>query len=399
MYSSNDMILGKDAYYSLDCYETKRNNNVLVVGTSGAGKTRGIVIPNLLQASGSYVVSDPKGNLYKKYGPYLKSKGYNVKCVDFTHPEKSAHYNFFKYIHSETDIVRVAHMLAGKEESLKDPFWDHSAELLLSAIIAYLYEEDFPDSKNLASIVKIISCGRMDENGSGNTVMDRLFHERAQKDPESYAVKQYNKVRVAAARTFDSILITLVSKLGVYDNKQLNEMMKTDNVNFASIGKRKTALFVVVSDTDRAMDRLANVFFTQAMAELCKYADEKCPDQKLPVDVRFMLDDFATNVVISDFPRMIASIRSRGISTMLMIQAESQLQSYYGDDARTIIGNCDTYVYLGGNDVETAKRISERSNVILDKILYMPVGSSWIFRRGERPRSGEVFDLNSYEIS
>lgn len=396
MYTSNDMILGKDAYYSLDCYETKRNNNVCVVGASGAGKTRSIVIPNLLQATGSYVVSDPKGNLYRKYRKYLKDKGYVVKCVDFTHPTKSAHYNFFNYIHNETDIIRISHMLAGNIEFEKDPFWDHTSELLTSAIIALLLEAKYEDSRNLESIIKLLNVGSVSEYSEAKTTLDRIFDERRAKNSKSFAVRQYDKVRVAAPKTFNSVLITIQSKLGIFENPELNQMMASDSVNFASLGKRKTALFVVVSDTDRSMDRLANIFFTQAMSELCKYADEKCKDQKLPVDVRFILDDFATNVVIDEFPRMISSIRSRGISTMLMLQSEGQLQKNYGPDAQTIICNCDTYVYLGGNDIETAKHVSERSNVLLEKILNMPVGSNWIFRRGEKPQNGTIFDLDSY---
>jgi type IV secretion system protein VirD4 len=182
--------------------------------------------------------------------------------------------------------------------------------------------------------------------------------------------------------------------LGRFDTPELNEMTATDDLCISSIGKQKTALFVVVSDTDRSLDGLVNVFFTQAMNELCRVADRECEDNCLPVPVRFILDDFATNCKIEEFPRMIASIRSRGISTMLMIQAESQLTESFGGDGKTIIGNCDTYVYLGGNDVDTAKAVAERCDVPVKKVLNMPVQTNWIFRRGQAPINARNFNLD-----
>ena len=175
------------------------------------------------------------------------------------------------------------------------------------------------------------------------------------------------------------------SHLGKYDFEELNRMLETDELDIASIGQRKRALFVIVSDTDRSMDGLANLFYAQAMNELCMYADESCVGNRLPVDVRFVLDDFATNCKIAGFPSMISNIRSRGISAMLMIQAESQLEQGYGADGKTIVANCDTYVYLGGNDIDTAKRVAERCDLPYRKILNMPIGTNWIFRRGQEP--------------
>lgn len=195
-----------------------------------------------------------------------------------------------------------------------------------------------------------------------------------------------------------SILISVNSRLGHFDTPELSKMMAYDDIDIASIGRKKTALFVVVSDTDRSLDKLANLFFTQTMNELCWIADKECENNSLPVPVRFILDDFATNCKISEFPRMIASIRSRGISTMLMIQAESQLTENYGYDGKTIIGNCDTYVYLGGNDVETAKAVAERCDVPVKKILNMPIGRNWVFRRGQAPVNGYIFDLDRFLI-
>ncbi len=393
------MILGKGIYYNLDMHKTKVNNNVLVVGASGAGKTRGIVIPNLLQASGSYIVSDPKGNLYGKYKNYLREKGYVVKKLDFIRPKESAHYNFFRYIHNTQDIVKISHMLIHSDDSnrkSRDPLWDELAQLLLQSIISLILEEKFYLVENFRDIVTILSgFNTMDDLSKSKVVMDYLIDSLRRKNSDSYAVNTYNMVRVSEDMTLRSILISLFSKIGKYATPELKKMMSRDNVNIPSIGRRRTALFVVVSDTDRSMDALANMFFTQAMNELCLYADKKCKDNSLPVPVRFILDDFATNCRITDFPRMIASIRSRNISTMLLVQAESQLEEGYGDDARTIIGNCDTYVYLGGNDINTAEAISKRCDVPLKKILYMPIGTSWIFRRGQQPVNGEIFELET----
>jgi type IV secretion system protein VirD4 len=213
----------------------------------------------------------------------------------------------------------------------------------------------------------------------------------------SYAVKTYKKFRVAAGKTLKSILISVNARLGLFDVPEIDAMLETDTINIKSIGDKKTALFVVVSDTDRSLDGLANIFFTQAMNELCRYADKECKDNRLPVPTRFILDDFATNVRINEFPRMISSIRSRGISTMLMIQAEAQLQEAYEFDGKTIIGNCDTYVYLGGNDVETAKAVAERCDVPVKKVLNMPVGTCWIFRRGQMPIYSKIVDFDAFK--
>ena len=402
MIKENDVILAQDQYYSTDCKKTLINNNVLVVGTAGCGKTRSIVSPNILQASGSYIISDPKGQLHKKYARYLGRKGYEIKVVDFVHPETSDEYNFFRYIRSTQDIIKISHMLMtcnneGKG-SLADPFWEEAAEILLSALIAYLWEGRPEKEQNLHHILKLLAaCDINESDANESTALDRLFVEVQKRKPKSFALSQYEKFRLGAGRTLRSVLIVLGTKLGRYDFKEIQKMTSTDNINMASIGCRKTAVFVIVSDKDRSMDGYANLFFTQAMDELCRYADDRCVNGELPVPVRFIMDDFATNCVIADFPRMIASIRSRRISTMLMIQTESQLEEYYGKDGRTIIGNSDTYIYMGGNDLETARAVAARCDLPLKKILYMPVGTNWIFRRGQLPVNGVNFDLEAFE--
>ena len=398
----NTLILAQDQYYSLDCFNTKLNNNVLAVGTSGAGKTRSLVEPNLLQATGSYVVSDPKGNLYGKYRSYLEEKGYRVLKLDFTDPKNSEQYNFFKYIHTAQDIVKIAHMMIYQEKNggHADPFWDQAAQLLVQACIAYVVETMTPARRNFEVVMKLISMCQIDENdSSSDTPLDILMWDLEKADSNSYAVKTYKKFRVAADKTLKSILISVNARIGLFDVPEINEMLKSDSIDIASIGDKKTALFVVVSDTDRSLDGLVNIFFSQTMNELCHHADKECKDNMLSVPTRFILDDFATNVKINEFPRMIASIRSRGISTMLMIQAESQLTEAYGNDGKTIIGNCDTYIYMGGNDVETAKAVADRCDMPVKKILNMPVGTNWIFRRGQAPINAMNIDLDSYKKS
>ena len=400
MIQENDVILAQDQYYSMNCRKTQINNNVLVVGTAGSGKTRSIVSPNILQDAGSYVVSDPKGLLHKKYGRYLREKGYQVRVVDFIHPENSAHYNFFHYIHSTKDIIKVAHMLmvCNTESSYygKDPFWEEAAEILLSALIAYLWEVRPKYEQTLQNVFKLAAaCQVQEENASQKTVLDRIFDEVEERDPGIFALSQYQKFRIG--KTLRSVLISLNARLGKYDFKEMQQMTCWDDIQLAKIGQRKTAVFVIISDKDRSMDGYANLFFSQTMDELCRYADDRCVNGELKVPVRFILDDFATNCKIADFPRMIASIRSRRISTMLMIQAESQLEECYGKDGRTIIGNSDTYIYMGGNDLETARSVAARCDLPLKKILYMPVGTNWIFRRGQQPVNAKNFDLEAFE--
>lgn len=395
----NDIILAEGRYYSMDCYKTKRNNNVLVVGAAGTGKTRSIVIPNLLQAYGSYIISDPKGELYGEYGRYFLEKGYQVKQLNFDNPANSCHYNFFHYIRNEKDIIKLAHMLSYLDEGFtgQDPFWDRSAEVLLTCIISYLWRYRPEEEQTLESVYKLIDCCRLDENDSQNkSAFDRIMEDVGDREPHSFTYKQYLKFRVGAVRTMKSVLITLTSKLGKYDTESINQMLAYDEINIASIGHERTAIFVTISDTERSMDDLANIFYTQAMNELCYEADNHCIENRLPLDVRFILDDFATNCKIDEFPRMISSVRSRGISAMLMIQAESQLEQGYGRDSSTIIGNCDTYIYMGGNDIHTAENVARRCDLPLNEILNMPVETNWIFRRGELPAYNRNFDLESF---
>lgn len=397
-----DLILADGQYYSTDCYKTQLNNNVLVVGAAGTGKTRSIVSPNILQATDSYIITDPKGLLHKKYGSYLRQKGYKVRVLDFVNPEKSQKYNPLMYIHSTHDVLRLAHMFMDCSNltpfSRQDPFWEESAEVLLTALFGYLWRYSRVEDRTIRGTFKLINaCNICEDNVEYKTTLDRIFKEVESRYPNDFAVSQYQKFRIGAGKTLRSILISLNSRLGRYDFEELRTMTEADEMRLGDIGREKTAVFVIISDKDRSLDGLANIFYSQAMDELCRVADEECKEGRLPVPVRFILDDFATNCKITDFPRMISSIRSRGISTMLMIQAEAQLEQCYGHDGRTIIANCDNYVYLGGNDIDTANAIAIRCDVPIGDILYMPVGTNYIFRRGQRPVCGTNFRLEPFE--
>ena len=384
------MRLAQGASYSLDTHKTLRNNNVLVIGASGTGKTRSVVIPNLMQMTGSYIVSDPKGVLYHRYGDMFRRAGYRVKMLDFIHPGKSIGYNPFRYIRSEMDITRFAHMLVFQDVISKDVFWDMATQLLLETLMAYVHEEAPSYERNLNTVLLFLEHMEAKTEGQkeDNTI-DIIFRDLEKERPDSYAVRKYHQLKTiyGAERTHACIIMEAITRIGHYSANEIAHMLAYDETNITSIGEEKTALFVSVSDCDRSMDTLANLFFTQSMTELCRQADKGEP-YRLKVPVRFILDDFATNCRIGDFPRMISSIRSREISVMLMIQALSQLEASYGADANTIVMNCDTCVYLGGTDLDTASVIAKRADVTPSHVLDMPQGSCYVLRRGEKPFFG-----------
>lgn len=397
-FAESSMLIAKDCCYSLDDMAANLNNNVIAVGGSGTGKTRTIVTPNLCSAVGSYIVCDPKGSLYRKYGGYLRKKGYRILNIDLTHPEKGCCYNPLYNIRTTQDILRIASVIVNEKASegtRADPFWDLMTTMLLSALISYMVETNYTPL-NFSSILKLMREGEREDEDSKVSKLSKRFRRLKEHDPDSWACAQFENVDQAPDKTYDSIRATLSAKFAKFDTEELQKMMSGNDFDFAMLGREKTALFVTVSDTDRSMDSLANIFFTQALQTLCDFADNECADNRLPVPVRLILDDFATNCRIEEFPRMISSMRSRGISVMLLIQSESQLTRSYGEDSSTIISNCDTYVYLGGNDPKTAEAISTRCDKPLGQILYMPVGSCWVFRRGSQPVFTALLDPKPY---
>lgn len=391
------MILPDGKYYSLDDRKTRLNNNVLVVGTTGSSKTRTVITPNLLECTGSYVVTDPKGNLYKKWGGYMRRHGYRVVRVSFLHPERSAHYNPFHYVHTTQEIQKLAHALVYMNgPSLPDPFWDQTSLMLLNSLIAYLKESQKELDQTFENLLRLMRDGERDGYDGKSSGLGRIMAKHALMHPDSWAVKQFKSVNLSTDKTFSSILISTSSKLGAFDTEELCRMTQYDDIDLPSIGQRKTAVFVEVSDTDRSMDTFINIFFTQMMNELITYADEHCENNELPVPVRFFMDDFATNCRIDNFENMISNIRSRKISAILVVQSLSQLEAGYGESAHTIADDCDTLIYMGGNDPDTAEQIAVRVNRTADTILHMPLSTSWIIRRGERPFACQNFELDDY---
>lgn len=396
------MILPDGKFYSLNDRETRLNNNVLIVGTTGAAKTRTVITPNLLECVGSYVVTDPKGNLYRQWGEYMRQQGYRVVRLSFIHPEKSVGYNPIKYVKTTQQIQKLSSILVRSSSShCSDPFWDDSSLMLINSLISYVKETkpEWDESHNFHSILNLLRVAGRKNNTSKETTLSAMMDVLHKKNPESWGYKQFQNVNQAPEKTFNTVVATSIAKFCSVDTEELAQMMKYDEIDLQSIGQQKTAVFVEVSDSDRSMDMLINMFFTQAMNALCTYADEECENSQLPVPVRFFMDDFATNCKIDNFENMISNIRSRKISVMLVLQSLSQLEKGYGKGGNTIIDNCDTLIYMGGNDVETAKSIAIRCNKTVQTILRMPLCTSWIFRRGQKPFSCRNFELNDYLVA
>ncbi len=393
------MILPDGNYYSLNDRETRLNNNVLVVGTTGAAKTRTVITPNLLECVGSYVVTDPKGNLYRQWGDYMKNHGYRVLRLSFIHPERSVHYNPLSYVKTTQQIQQLSSVLVKSSGAYSaDPFWDDSSLMLINSLIAYVKEKIPVDSKdhNFHSILDMLRAAGRDSESSKSSSLSLMMDELYEENPKSWAYKQFQNVNQSPEKTFNTIVATSIAKFCSVDTEELAEMMQDDQIDLPSIGKRKTVVFVEVSDSDRSMDMLINMFFTQTMNQLCTYADEECENSQLPVPVRFFMDDFATNCKIDNFENMVSNIRSRKISVILILQSLSQLDKSYGQSAHTIIDDCDTLIYMGGNDPETAHSIAIRCNKTTQTILHMPLCTSWIFRRGEKPFMCRNLELDDY---
>lgn len=410
----NTLILGADKYFCMDGRVTHVNNNVLVVGRSGSGKTRYLVKPNLLQCNGSYVISDPKGMLRKEFESYFKAQGYKVLSMDFIHPEKSTHYNPISKIHNTNDIKKLVHAIvyaeASKGRRMEDPYWDLMTASLLMGIIGYMFEtNDIPKTKRNMSMLEelLYKCNREKNANTGRAgernvskmtkIMENHNYVMQKRGKESWAYKQFMKVDSAPDKTYQTIISTAFSKISIFDSEEISMLLSKDGFDFKVIGQKPTVLFVEVSDTDRSTDILVNLFYTQLMNELCTYADDKCKNGCLPVPVQFILDDFATNCRIDGFENMISNIRSRGISTMLMVQSESQLVAGYGESAQTIIDNCSSYLYLGGTNFQSAEMAARRSNRPVHEILNMPIDSCWLFRIGEKPAMVDFVDIDAFQ--
>ena len=344
-----------------------RNKNVLVVGGSGSGKTRFFIKPNLLQCDSktfpvSFVVTDPKGSLIYECGHALAKKGYLIKTMNTINFHKSMHYNPFAYVHSEKDILKLVTTLMTNtkgEGSGGDPFWEKSERLLLTALIAYLHYEAPVEEQNFATLLEMLNTMQvLEDDEEYQNPVDLLFEELAKKKPNSFAGRQYKLYKLAAGKTAKSILISCGARLAPFDIKELRELMETDEMELDTIGDRKTALFVIISDTDDTFNFVVSILYTQLFNLLCDKADDEYGG-RLPVHVRCLLDEFANIGQIPKFEKLIATIRSREISASIILQSQSQLKAIYKDNADTIVGNCDTTLFLGGKEKTTLKEISE----------------------------------------
>ena len=341
-----------------------RNKNILVIGGSGSGKTRFFVKPNLMQMHSSYVVTDPKGTVLLECGKLLQQKGgYRIKVLNTINFKKSMKYNPFAYLRSEKDILKLVNTIIantkGEGEKSSEDFWTKAEKLYYTALIGYIWYEAPDEEKNFTTLLEMINASeaREDDEDFQNPV-DLMFERLEEKDPEHFAVKQYKKYKLAAGKTAKSILISCGARLAPFDIKELRDLMETDEMELDTIGDRKTALFVIISDTDDTFNFVVSILYTQLFNLLCDKADDEYGG-RLPVHVRCLLDEFANIGQIPKFEKLIATIRSREISASIILQSQSQLKAIYKDNADTIVGNCDTTLFLGGKEKTTLKEISE----------------------------------------
>ena len=340
-----------------------RNKNILVIGGSGSGKTRFFVKPNLMQMHSSYVVTDPKGTVLIEVGKLLQRGGYRIKVLNTINFKKSMRYNPFAYIRSEKDILKLVNTIIantkGDGEKSGEDFWVKSERLFYSALIGYIHYEAPEDEKNFTTLLEMINASEAREDDPEfQSPVDLMFERLEEKDPDHFAVRQYKKFLLSAGKTRSSILISCGARLAPFDIKELRDLMETDEMELDTIGDRKTALFVIISDTDDTFNFVVSILYTQLFNLLCDKADDVYGG-RLPVHVRCLLDEFANIGQIPKFEKLIATIRSREISASIILQSQSQLKAIYKDNADTIVGNCDTTLFLGGKEKTTLKEISE----------------------------------------
>ncbi|NCC86030.1 MAG: type IV secretory system conjugative DNA transfer family protein, partial [Clostridia bacterium] len=341
---------------------TARNKNVLVIGGSGSGKTRFWLKPNLMQCHSSYVVTDPKGSVIVECGQLLQREGYQIRILNTINFKKSMHYNPFAYIRSEKDILKLVSALIANtkgEGKAGDDFWTKAETLLYTALIGYIFYEAPQEEQNFSTLLDMINASevREDDDIFQNPV-DLMFSALEDREPEHFAVRQYKKYKLAAGKTAKSILISCGARLAPFDIKELRELTAYDELELDQLGDRKTALFIIISDTDDTFNFLVALAYTQLFNLLCDKADDQYGG-RLPVHVRCLLDEAANIGQIPKLEKLVATIRSREISACLLLQAQSQLKALYKDHSETIIGNMDSVLFLGGKELTTLKELSE----------------------------------------
>ena len=372
-----------------------RNKNVLVVGGSGSGKTRFWLKPNLLQCHSSYVVTDPKGTIVLECGNAMLKNGYKVKILNTINFKKSMHYNPFAYVHSEKDILKLVTTLMTNtkgEGSGGDPFWEKSERLLLTALIAYLHYEAPVEEQNFATLLEMLNTMQvLEDDEEYQNPVDLLFEELAKKKPNSFAGRQYKLYKLAAGKTAKSILISCGARLAPFDIQELRDLTMYDELQLDTLGDKKTALFLIMSDTDSTFNFLISMVYTQLFNLLCDKADDVYGG-KLPIHVRCLIDECANIGQIPNLEKLVATIRSREISACLVLQARSQLKAIYKDNADTIVGNMDSQIFLGGSEPTTLKDLSE----MLGKETIDAFNTS--DTRGNSPSYGTTFQKMGHEL-
>ena len=372
-----------------------RNKNVLLVGGSGSGKTRFWLKPNLLQCHSSYVVTDPKGTIVLECGNAMLKNGYKVRILNTINFKKSMHYNPFAYVHSEKDILKLVTTLMTNtkgEGSGGDPFWEKSERLLLTALIAYLHYEAPVEEQNFATLLEMLNTMQvLEDDEEYQNPVDLLFEELGKKKPNSFAVRQYKLYKLAAGKTAKSILISCGARLAPFDIQELRDLTMYDELALDTLGDKKTALFLIMSDTDSTFNFLISMVYTQLFNLLCDKADDVYGG-KLPIHVRCLIDECANIGQIPNLEKLVATIRSREISACLVLQARSQLKAIYKDNADTIVGNMDSQIFLGGSEPTTLKDLSE----MLGKETIDSFNTS--DTRGNSPSYGTTFQKMGHEL-
>ena len=408
-----------------------RNKNILVVGGSGSGKTRFFLKPNLMQMHSSYVVTDPKGTVLIECGKMLEKNGYDIKVLNTINFKKSMHYNPFAYLRSEKDILKLVQTIIantkGEGEKSSEDFWVKAERLYYTALIGYLYYEAPEEEQNFETLLAFIDASEVrEEDENFKNAVDYIFDALEKEKPNHFAVKQYRKYKLAAGKTAKSILISCGARLAPFDIEELKNLMEYDEMGLDTIGDKKTALFIIISDTDDTFNFVVAMMYTQLFNLLCDKADDVYGG-RLPVHVRCLLDEFSNIGQIPKFEKLIATIRSREISASIILQAKSQLKAIYKDNADTISGNCDSELFLGGKEGTTIKELSEnlgketidlyntsetRSNQKSFGLNYQKLGKELMSRdelkvmdggkcileiRGARPFYSDKFDITKHK--
>ena len=390
------MILGENA-----CYENGfvDNTNTILIGAPGTGKTRSYVLPNLMSGEDeSFVVLDPKGEIYDISAELMREKGYEVYSLDFAEPEKSdLHYNPISYCRTEEDIIKFSQILVDEQQNRTvDAFWGFSSQILCNALVGFVKNHRPEKDQTLSAIMRLLQAATVTEDSpeKNPSKLDRLFASVKELDPDSWAYSQYDLVSKAAGRTQKSIVITLVSTFCGFLTPQISELTRYNDLDIAGLCKRKTALYVKCSDIDRSKDKLIATFFTQLFQELYRIAD-RSDTHSLPRAVRVMLDDVGANLKIPNLDSVISTSRGRRISLSIILQSVGQLKRQYSDYT-SIINSCNNVVFLGGSDIETCQEMAQRLNRPLASVLYKERETIFVFRQGEKPIVTKTYNLKSH---